>query len=221
MDPSVATVIAAGISFVAGVAAVVIGQLLNGHYQRTSDDRRWEREEVRRRTLVAEERARQCRLELLAAANEISHEAGRQRAHDASKSDPPSFRRRHAWDPPLDPAVMRSHLAAAEEAALEINEPAIRNLVGKIRVTLSDYHTGVDLSEMAPAEISTMCVEAVNAAFGAFLRGEPLPPTPDVDRMVAALEEEDQRLDAHYREEAARRAAEREARRAESDATDG
>lgn len=220
MDPSTATVVAAGISFIAGVAAVVAGQLLNARYQRQSEDRRWEREETRRRTVVAEERARQCRLELLVAAKAISYEAGRRRTEELARNDPPGMRRRHSWTPPLDSGEMQVHLEAADEAALEINDRNIRGLVGQVRSVLSDYQTIVERSDRSPGEISAACVEAVDGSFGAYLRGEPLPSVAVIAGMAAALEEEERMLDAYYRQEAARRSAERAAQHASRDGAD-
>jgi hypothetical protein len=45
------------LSFIAGVFAVVIGQLLGQRFQREADERRWERQEADRRRLRAEEAA--------------------------------------------------------------------------------------------------------------------------------------------------------------------
>lgn len=47
------------VTFLAGVVAVVVGQLLGGWIERGADERRWQRQDVDRRRARAEEAAEQ------------------------------------------------------------------------------------------------------------------------------------------------------------------
>jgi hypothetical protein len=67
-------------------------------------------------------------------------------------------------------------------------------------------------SDLSAPKISATCVEAVDSVFGAYLREEPIPILPEIEKMVDVIDHEAKIQDLWAREQ--QEAVDQEARRA-------
>jgi hypothetical protein len=164
--------LAAILSFLAAVVAVVVGEVLGQQFQRVSDERRWNREDALRRTTRSEEMAREAITNLSRAADLVGWTAGyaRGEARDGKRQyvAPDSS---EVWL--LCEPVRRN--------ALEIDDDRVRGHIEKACDLLS---SGLHLDSWGgahPARIGWAVETTSEALVSAYLRGVGLPdPLPEV-----------------------------------------
>jgi hypothetical protein len=178
------TIATAAISFVAAVAAVVIGQFLGQKYQRDADDRRWDREDAGRRRTHSEEIAREA-VDLLNQTIELfSSEAGRQRAKLATETP---GRRRRRYEPPSYEET-RPTLDRLRRIAIEIDDRQVREFLVRASDLLSNNEYVHQYGGSTPRDLSQHVWVASRDVLGAFLRGDRLPPSTAIEGDYEAME---------------------------------
>ncbi len=165
-----------------------------------------DREEARseRRRATSKEAARAARRHLLAATALFSDEAGVFRGQQAAK---PVGRRTWTWLP-SDDSEVEGHTKLAIDASIEVVPRDLREFVARAAQALSDPITVGDYGGPPPWVIGRQIADEADGVFGAYLRDEALPPTPETDRMAAAIDQywsEMDQLQSEAREERAAR----------------
>jgi hypothetical protein len=186
----VVPILAASISFVAAVVAVVVGQLLGQRFTRSADERRWKREDAARRRLRGEEAALEARKALRKASSLF--EAGWMAARYQSSR----------WEPPADEAVMdlTDH---AQDLAIDIPDDDVQLFIRHAADALSSADAANQGGAAPPWVIAQSVAAEVDAVIGAYRRGAPIPPAPETDAAVLAAGEwwaEITRIEAEHRE---------------------
>ena len=186
----VVPIITASISFVAAVAAVVVGQLLGQRFTRTADERRWKREDTARRRLRGEEAALEARKALRDASSLF--EAGWELAGYQSGR----------WEQPPDEAVgkLTEH---AQDVAIDIPDDDVQLFIRHAASALSSADVANQGGADPPWVSARAVATEVDAVIGAYRRGAPIPPAPETEAAVLAAGEwwaEITRNEAEHRE---------------------
>ncbi len=178
LTPIVIPIVVAAISFLAAILAVVVGQLLTSRFQRSSDERRWGREDALRRRTRSEEMAREAMERLAKASDEVGWTAGYARGAAQGKSQ------RTYVEPQLDD--VSALVRPVRRAALEVDDPFVRDHLDKSCDVLVNGSAARSMGAPHPARTAWAVQQTTESLISAYLRFEPLPVppnvTPDQDR---------------------------------------
>lgn len=162
----VISIVAAAISFLAAVIAVVVGQTLSQRFQRNADERRWQREDALRRRTRSEEMAREAIERLTDAAVHVGWAAGYARGEAAGQG-------RTYVAPGVNDVVELTR--PVRRAALEIEEEAIRAHLEKACALLVNGNAAQGFGADHPARGAWAVERTSEEIISAYLRGVPLP----------------------------------------------
>lgn len=199
----------------AGVIGAVLGSAVGALNTRTADDRRWQHEERTRRRTQGEQRAPEVRNELLAAADLLSAGAGEERSKRLART------RGIRWERP-DTADIQRHTQRAAEVAMYIPESRLRLFTNMTVKSLENWDDANDGGADEPWIMADLVKDEVNEIFGAYGRGDELPDTPYVIKLVAAIDswwDDISQLEEEHREQERVR-AEREGSGPKAQSTD-
>lgn len=168
----VTVLVAAALSFVAAIAAVVVGQILTQKFQQDADKRRWEREDVLRRRTRSEEMARQAIEHLAKVTDLVGWDAGSRRDADAAKGG-------HYVE--ADGEEITDLCRPVRRAALEIDNDAIVQHLEKSCDLLGSNAAARMFGAPHPARTGWAVQKTCETLVSAYLRDRPL----DADRSDA------------------------------------
>lgn len=158
----VVPIVVAAISFFAAVVAVVVGQLLGQRFQRSADERRWDREDVLRRRTRSEEMAREAIGNVAKASELLGWTAGYARGAAVGKE------RTYIAAPQGDVSDLCRPI---RRAALEIDDEAVRTHLDKVPDLLGNASAIQGQGAPHPARIAWAVQETSEALISAYLRG--------------------------------------------------
>jgi hypothetical protein len=158
--------VSGAISFAAAVIAVVIGQYLGQRFQRVADERRWERQEVDRRRIRAEEAAEEV-LTNIEAATRLLREFAR-----AERYDPRAY-------PPQD--MLRPMWEGVRRAVTRVPEQKV-TVAGEMAADILYYYEAEQMS-LNTWELAWTVEREVRAVVSAYLTGREIPSVPETDKV--------------------------------------
>lgn len=155
--------------------------------QAKADEKRWDREEARRRRIRGEEVAREARRALLEAA--ALFEASWVRASGRAVN----------WESP--PGELVGKLTErALDSSIEVPDDGVRLFVRNAVSALAFADDANEAGGPPPWTLARSVAAETDAVIGAYLRGERLPPAAEVETAVAAAGEWQAQMDAYYAE---------------------
>ena len=180
------------ITFLAGVGAVVVGQLLGGWIQRGADERRWARQELDRRRARAEEAAEEI-MDRVYAMVDACHEVAKVEGY-----------RGDAY-PPQE--ILEADYDAVLRVAMRIPDAPVKEAAEKASSALFYYQPGQMNWDVW--RVTSTVTKELRAVISAYLAGQAVPPTPGIDEADAEVNAFEDYLEHRRKqdEEAGRRRA--------------
>lgn len=181
------------ITFIAGVVAVVIGQLLGGRVERGADERKWARQEADRRRVRAEEAAEQI-MDRIYSMVDACHKVAEVQGYRGD-AYPPQEMLEADYD-----AIMR--------VAMRIPDAPVKEAAQKAGEVLF-YYQPPQMNWDVWRVTSTVAKE-LRALIGAYLTGQAIPAIPGIDEAKAEVDAFEEYLEHRRKqdeEEGRRRAA--------------
>jgi hypothetical protein len=171
----------------AGVTGGIVGSAIGAWGVLAADQRRWRHEDQAGRKQRGIEAAREIRRELVAAATLFSHQSGHARFKELPEQEQ-KRRRGSFWAPPGDEDVER-HTKRAVDLAVEIPEEPVRKLIGLVAVGLEQWDNAERWGAGRSWSFCPRIGAEADAFLGAYIRADDLPGTPEIERVVAVVDD--------------------------------